>query len=89
MKERILPILNKFKDPLIVLVVTTLLAYTVYQLSLIVVVSPSREQVEAERASAAASVTKFDTATIEAIIRQTPVPVDVTPRDVGKNDPFF
>lgn len=88
-KKAIIDILLKIKDPAVVMLVTGVLGYTVYQISLLADVSPTRAQVEAERKNAASSVAKFDTKTIEAIVKQNPVPVNTTPQNVGKTNPFF
>ncbi len=69
--------------------IIAILGFTAYQISLISVIAPTRDQVEVERKTIDATRIKFDTKTIEAVIKQNEVKVNPGTRDVGKTDPFF
>lgn len=87
--KQALDILVKFRNFIVLLAVISLVGYTGYEFSKYIVIVPTAEQIEAERKNVSAKSIRFDTKTIDAVAQQILVPVDTTPRNVGKTDPFF
>jgi hypothetical protein len=85
----LLAVLVKFKAFLVILGVIGLTGYTLNQFSQYAVIAPTQEQIETERKNLATKGVKFDTKTIEALTKQNDIPVDTSPKNVGKTDPFF
>jgi hypothetical protein len=86
--NKLLDQLNHYKNFIIGLVVIGLFGYTAFQLSQITNVAPSDSEVQAAISSRNAAKIKLNNKVIDQLSGTLVIPVDASPGDVGKADPF-
>ena len=78
----------KFLPFLSIVIMTLAIGYSAYNLSQVLSIAPTEQDVTAQRQKLAATKIKFDVKTIDSVssLVQVEVPIDLT--NVGKADPF-
>lgn len=86
---KVLPYIIKYKALLVLVAVLSVCGYTAYQISAVVAVTSDPQTVAEEQDKVDATRIKFDTQTIDAIVKQNQVNVAPDLTKLGTSNPFF